>query len=36
MIDNKKELKFYNLKKVFVPTQTTKFLYSGIAKKFVN
>ena len=33
MIDNKKELKFYNLKKVFVPTQTTKFLYSGIAKK---
>ena len=33
MVNNKKELKFYNIKKVFVPTQTTKFLYNGVKKK---
>lgn len=32
MIDSNSNLKFYNKKKVFTPTQTTKFLYNGIVR----
>ena len=32
MINSKNKLKFYKKKKVFIPTQTTKFLYNGIVK----
>tara|TARA_B100000787_G_scaffold169908_2_gene162830 strand:+ start:2022 stop:2732 length:711 start_codon:yes stop_codon:yes gene_type:complete len=32
MFNNKKELKFYNKKKVFIPTQTTRYLYKATEK----
>lgn len=32
MINSKNKLKIYNKKKVFIPTQTTKFLYNSIVK----